>query len=67
MVDTAFEAKAFTALAILAVALLVAVTGGILYLTAIEWRDRRRRKRDQDAAQPRRKRDQTATSSSRKT
>lgn len=29
-----------------AVALLVFVSGGILYLTTLEWRDRRRRDRD---------------------
>ena len=54
--DTAFEAKAFSVLAISAVALLVIVTVGVLYLTAVEWRDRRRRKRDQDSlVSPRRK------------
>lgn len=29
-----------------AIALLAVVSGGILYLTAAEWRDRRRRSRD---------------------
>lgn len=53
--DAALEARAFTLLALLAVLLLVTVTGGVLYLTAVEWRDRRRRKRDQEAAAPRRK------------
>jgi len=33
----------FNALVLAAFGLLVAVTGGIAYLTAIEWRDRRRR------------------------
>lgn len=37
-----------------AIALLIAVSGGILYLTAVEWRDRRRQKRDERSA-PRRK------------
>lgn len=32
-------------LTVLAFSLLVAVTGGIIYLTAVEWRDRRRRDR----------------------
>ncbi|PSN18266.1 hypothetical protein C7271_13425 [filamentous cyanobacterium CCP5] len=48
--ESTFESQAFSALAIAAVVLLVAVTGGIIYLTAVEWRDRRRRKRDQDSA-----------------
>ncbi|MEM9771185.1 MAG: hypothetical protein AAF889_06240 [Cyanobacteria bacterium P01_D01_bin.73] len=33
-------------LAITAAALLVVVTGGVVYLTASEWRDRRRQDRD---------------------
>lgn len=40
--ETAF----LTILAALALGLLVAVTGGIAYLTAVEWRDRRRRDRE---------------------
>ncbi|AUC59962.1 hypothetical protein AA637_01820 [Cyanobacterium sp. HL-69] len=32
---------------LVAIALLVLVSGGILYLTTLEWRDRRRRDRDQ--------------------
>jgi hypothetical protein len=31
---------------ILAIALLIFVSGGILYLTTLEWRDRRQRDRD---------------------
>jgi len=31
---------------IAAIALLIFVSGGILYLTTLEWRDRRRRDRD---------------------
>lgn len=31
---------------LVALALLVFVSGGILYLTTLEWRDRRRRDRD---------------------
>lgn len=53
--DTAFEAKAFSSLAILAVLLLVLVTGGVAYLTTVEWRDRRRRQREQQASIPRAK------------
>jgi hypothetical protein len=34
-------------LAVLAVVLLLATTGGIAYLTNAEWRDRRRRDREQ--------------------
>ena len=48
--ESTLETQAFTLLAIGAVALLVTVTGVILYLTAVEWRDRRRRKRDQEGA-----------------
>ncbi len=36
----------FNVLFLVAVVLLVAVSGGILYLTTIEWRDRRRQDRD---------------------
>ncbi|MBE7383455.1 MAG: hypothetical protein F6J95_018820 [Leptolyngbya sp. SIO1E4] len=53
--DAAFEAKAFTVLAVLAILLLVIVTGGVIYLTAAEWRDRRRLKREQELSAPRRK------------
>ncbi|MBE9077494.1 hypothetical protein IQ241_09315 [Romeria aff. gracilis LEGE 07310] len=44
--DGAFEAKAISILAVSALALLVVVTGGIVYLTAAEWRDRRRRSKE---------------------
>ena len=33
-------------LATVAAALLLFVSGGVIYLSAVEWRDRRRRKRD---------------------
>ncbi|MFQ3617468.1 MAG: hypothetical protein SNJ57_10370 [Cyanobacteriota bacterium] len=33
-------------LAVLAALLLVSVTGGVIYLTAVEWRDRRRQDRE---------------------
>jgi hypothetical protein len=36
----------FNILFLLAIVLLVAVSGGILYLTTLEWRDRRRQERD---------------------
>lgn len=36
-----------TVLALIALGLLVAVTGGIAYLTFAEWRDRRRQQREQ--------------------
>jgi hypothetical protein len=35
-------------LSAIAILLLITVTGGIIYLTAAEWRDRRRQKRDED-------------------
>jgi hypothetical protein len=38
----------------LALALMVIVTGGVIYLTAADWRDRRRRKQDREASQPQR-------------
>lgn len=37
----------FPILAAIAMALLLVVTGGVVYLTASEWRDRRRQDRDQ--------------------
>ena len=40
------EASASTILATVALALMVVVTGGIAYLTAADWRDKRRQKRD---------------------
>jgi hypothetical protein len=36
------ESTALTILATVALTLLVAVTGGVAYLTTAEWRDRRR-------------------------
>ena len=47
--DAAFEFRAFTLLAGVAALLMLTVTSGVIYLTAAEWRDRRRRKRDQDS------------------
>ena len=37
------EAQAYSVLAMLAVFLLAVVTVGVVYLTAIEWRDKRKR------------------------
>lgn len=51
--EATLEAQAFSALAVLALVLLVVVTGGVTYLTAADWRDRRRRKNDQDAVKRR--------------
>jgi hypothetical protein len=36
----------FNILFIVALAMLVLVSGGIIYLTTVEWRDRRRQDRD---------------------
>jgi len=41
-----FETTFLSILAMLALGLLVVVTGGVAYLTAVEWRDRRRRNRE---------------------
>lgn len=40
------EFSALSILATLALVLMVSVTGGVVYLTAIEWRDRRRQDRE---------------------
>jgi hypothetical protein len=40
------ETSFLTVLFFAALGLLAVVTGGVLYLTAAEWRDRRRRDRD---------------------
>ncbi|MEL6160278.1 MAG: hypothetical protein AAGJ95_03565 [Cyanobacteria bacterium J06554_11] len=37
------EDQLLTVLAVLSFLLLVVVTGGVAYLTAVEWRDKRRR------------------------
>lgn len=42
-----FDISALTVLAFIAFGLLIAVSIGIVYLTAVEWRDRRRREREQ--------------------
>ncbi|MGG6293576.1 hypothetical protein ACQ4M4_04045 [Leptolyngbya sp. AN02str] len=40
------ETTALSVLAVVALALLVTVTGGVAYLTNAEWRDRRRQERE---------------------
>ena len=40
------EAQAYSVLATLAAALLVLVTGGVVYLTTVEWRDKRKRSQE---------------------
>ena len=40
------EITPFSILALVALTLLVLVSGGVLYLTVAEWRDRRRKDRD---------------------
>ncbi|MGI8934202.1 hypothetical protein [Leptolyngbya sp. BC1307] len=46
LVDTALQNQLLAILALLSFILLVVVTGGVIYLTAVEWRDRRRRGRE---------------------
>jgi hypothetical protein len=41
------ETSLLSILAFLALGLMVAVTGGVAYLTSIEWRDRRRMEREE--------------------
>jgi hypothetical protein len=40
------EFPALSILSLVAFGLLVALTGGIVYLTLVDWRDRRRREQD---------------------
>ena len=40
------EAQAYSVLATLAAVLLLLVTGGVVYLTAVEWRDKRKRSQE---------------------
>jgi len=48
--EATLQTQAFSILAILALVLMVVVTGGVTYLTAAEWRDRRRLQSDQQSA-----------------
>lgn len=41
-----FETTALSILAFVAIGLLIAVSGGVLYLTNAEWRDRRRQQQE---------------------
>ncbi|BAU42289.1 hypothetical protein [Leptolyngbya sp. O-77] len=43
---SALSLSPLNVLAVLAALLLVGVTGGVIYLTAVEWRDRRRQDRE---------------------
>jgi len=52
--ESTLQVQAFSVLAMLALALMVIVTGGVIYLTAVDWRDRRRRKRDREVNKPQR-------------
>ena len=56
VMESTFPAQTFSVLAGLALVLMVVVTGGVIYLTAADWRDRRRRKQDQDVRKPQRPR-----------
>jgi hypothetical protein len=40
------ETSALTVLAMIAFGLLIAVSGGVAYLTTVEWRDRRRQEKE---------------------
>lgn len=56
---TTVESTVLSVLALAAFGLLVALTGGIVYLTLADWRDRRRREQDTRGDRPnRRKSDQ---------
>ncbi|MGB3293188.1 MAG: hypothetical protein WBB01_09400 [Phormidesmis sp.] len=50
LLNTAIENQLLAVLALLAFVLLLVVTVGVIYLTAVEWRDRRRRNREADIA-----------------
>ena len=50
------EATVSNILVIAAFGLLITVTGGVAYLTAIDWRDRRRREQEQRELMPSRSR-----------
>ncbi|MGD1898636.1 MAG: hypothetical protein ACFB16_16980 [Phormidesmis sp.] len=43
LLSAAANNQLLTILAVLSFILLIVVTGGVIYLTAIEWRDKRRR------------------------
>ncbi|MEL6552754.1 MAG: hypothetical protein AAFQ63_04725 [Cyanobacteria bacterium J06621_11] len=43
LLNAAADNRLLTVLAVMSFILLIVVTGGVIYLTAIEWRDKRRR------------------------
>jgi hypothetical protein len=47
--EATIETQAISILGTIALVLMVVVTGGVVYLTAVDWRDRRRRQRDQQS------------------
>jgi hypothetical protein len=47
MLGRIVETSALDILVLIAFGLLIVLTGGVGYLTAMEWRDRRRRQQDQ--------------------
>ncbi|MEM8807944.1 MAG: hypothetical protein AAGF01_18135 [Cyanobacteria bacterium P01_G01_bin.38] len=49
------EFQAYNILAIAAITLLVVVTGGVAYLTSVEWRDRRRQSDEMLKKRPRKR------------
>jgi hypothetical protein len=49
------ESVFLTVLATLALGLMVVVTGGVAYLTTMEWRDRRRQDREKREQRPKKK------------
>ena len=49
LLNTALENQLLAVLALLTFVLLLVVTGGVVYLTAVEWRDRRRRSNEASA------------------
>ena len=46
------ETPVFNGLVLVAFGLMVVVSGGIIYLTLAEWRDRRRREQERQADRP---------------
>ncbi|QZZ19034.1 hypothetical protein J5X98_16585 [Leptothermofonsia sichuanensis E412] len=54
------ESTVLSVLALAAFGLLVALTGGIIYLTLADWRDRRRREQDTRGDRPNRRKSEQA-------
>ena len=57
------ETSVFNGLVLVAFGLLVVVSGGIIYLTIAEWRDRRRRAEERRAERPSARTDKASRSS----